>query len=284
MRDYASYFIHTQSIHKRRVSVKRDIDWWMEYGVKKMAKLLFIALLVLLFFVIKSFWQVSKSVANFPVDRIVLSGDAIITQQRDIQQALNEFQDSSFFNLDINSVAANIEAFSWVESAKVTRQWPNVLVIDLVEHEAVYRWGEEELLDAAGNRFVNVDSQRFAHLPQLDGIDGHESEMIFAYQQLTTALGSRLSKLGVERFVLNRYLSWELHLQSGLVIKFGRDDYQKRLKRFVAALQSDKLPDFAQLDSVDLRYQHGFSVRWKPEFLPQEQQTPMVKVSHSKTI
>lgn len=279
MRDYISYFNDKNPSDKRGVSIKRDIDWWMEYLAGRMAKLLFLALLAVLFLVVKSMWQVGKSESAFPVERITLTGNVLITQPKDIQQSLVAVGQGSFFNLDIQQVSDEIESLPWVEKATVTRQWPDGLSIDLVERQAKYRWGTNELVDSEGNRFAKIDTDTFMNLPQLGGVDGHEAEVIFAYQQLLGELGSRANDLEIASFVLNRYLSWELHLQSGLVVKFGRDNYQRRLTRFVDAYQQGKLPSFGQLDSIDLRYQRGFSVKWKPEFAPETLNNPMLKVS-----
>lgn len=279
MRDYVAYFNDRKQPEKRGVSIKRDIDWWMEYFAGRMAKLLFLVLLAVLFLTLKSFWQVGKSRSAFPLQNIQLTGEVIITQPQDIEKTLADFDDASFFSLDIQQATAAIESLPWIEKAAITRQWPNGLSIELQERQAAYRWGKNELVDAEGNRFANVDHALFAELPQLSGGEGHESEVIFAYQHLVSALGSRTEDLGIQSFVLNRYLSWELHLQSGLVVKFGRDNFQQRLSRFVDAYQLGKLPDFIQLDAIDLRYQRGFSVKWKPEFAPTALKSPMLKVS-----
>ncbi len=279
MRDYAAYFNDRKKPEKRGVSINRDIDWWMEYLAGKMAKLLFLVLLAVLFLTLKSFWQVGKSHQAFPVQNITLNGNVVITQPKDIAKVLEKFDDKSFFTLSVQELASEISGLPWIENAEVTRVWANGLIVDLEERQAAYRWGDNELVDANGNRFDNVDKELFASLPQLNGKDGHESEVIFAYEQLMAKLGDRAEKLEIASFNLNKYLSWELHLQSGMVVKFGRDNYQQRLNRFVDAYQLGKIPKFEQLDGVDFRYRQGFSVKWKPEFLPATSASALLKVS-----
>ncbi len=279
MRDYAAYFNDRKKPEKRGVSINRDIDWWMEYLAGKMAKLLFLFLLAVLFLTIKSFWQVGKSRQAFPVQNITLNGNVLITQPKDIEKILEKFDDKSFFTLSVQELANKITALPWIEKADVTRLWANGLIIDVQERQAVYRWGENELLDADGNRFANVNKKLFAHLPLLNGKDGHESEVIFAYEQLMMKLGDRAEDLGIASFNLNKYLSWELQLQSGIVVKFGRDNYQQRLTRFVDAYQLGKIPKLERLDGVDFRYRQGFSVKWKPEFMPVSKYSPMLKAN-----
>lgn len=280
MRDYASYFIERKKLEKRGVAINRDIDWWMEYLAGKMAKMLFVALLAVLFLVLKALWQLGKSQAVFPIDNVTLSGDVLITQPQDITKQLAKFSNKSFFNTDIQQVAESITALSWIESATVKRHWSNGLDIHVVERKPAFRWGDNELVDADGNRFANVDNALFADLPKIYGAAGHEQEVIFSYRQLMTELGNRQAEdLAIASLELKPYLSWELHLQSGLVVKFGRDDYEAQLKRFIEAYQRGKLPELVQLDSLDCRYKNGCSAKWKPEFAPVTPEQPFVKVS-----
>ncbi len=281
MRDYIRYFVDKRVTNKRGVEVRKDIDWWMGYFVGRGAKLLFLLLLGATFVVVRGFFQMGQNQSIFPVKQITLSGDVMITQPQDIEKSLISVSSNSFFNLDIEKVASEIKALPWIEDATVTRYWPNKVDIHIQERKAEYRWGKHELLDANGNRFANIEEDAFSHLPQLEGVDGHELEVILAYQELVAEFGDTFDELKVSSFILNKYLSWELHLESGLVVKFGRDEFTSRLKLFASAYKQRVLPDFAQLNSIDLRYKigFGFAVGWKPEFDPATAEKSMVKVS-----
>lgn len=284
MRDYVNYFNEPNRSDKKGVSVHRDIDWWVEYFAARMAKLIFIVLLLGAFLLVKSLWQMGKNHYAFPIERVELSGKLLITQEKDIAEMLNVMQSNSFFEVDLQALSAQLTDLPWVEQATIQRQWPDKLAIHLVEREVSYRWGERELLDAEGNRFAKVNHAVFEQLPKIDGVSGYEHQVIVAYQQLMKELGGSAERLNIEKFVLNPYLSWELHLQSGLVVKFGRDDYTQRLKRFVQAFQSNKLPNIEQLTTIDFRYHRGFAVKWKAEFLPKSstEKGRLVKVSQTK--
>lgn len=283
MRDYVDYFPSRQLPEKRGVSVHRDIDWWMQYCTGRMAKLLFVVLLAALALALKSFWQVGQSRAFFPVERITLNGDILITTPTDINDALADITQQSFLSVDLNAVSEQLVALPWIESAQVTRRWPATLAVSVTERKAAYRWGDSELVDDMGNRFANIDNSIFGELPKLEGVAGFETTVMEAYHQLNSALGASAKYLEIDRFVLNQHLSWELHLQSGVVVKFGRDDYPQRLERFAQAFQAQKFPDFEQLDVLDFRYNRGFAVKWKPEFTPETRQGKLVKVSATLT-
>lgn len=283
MRDYVSYFNERSFSHRKGVSVHQGIDWWMEYLAGRMAKMIFLALLVILFLLVKSFFQIGKSHYTFPIERVSLVGDILITQEKDVAKILETMQTSSFFEIDLPTLSGKLIALPWIEQATIRRQWPGQLSIALVERQVSYRWGEKELLDKDGNRFSRVNHAVFEQLPLIEGVAGYEKEVIVAYQQLIKELGGSIERLNIKKFVLNPYLSWELHLQSGLVVKFGRDNYTQRLKRFVQAYQSNKLPDIDKLTTIDFRYHSGFAVKWKSMFLPQPQLNTGKLVKASQT-
>lgn len=282
MRDYASYFIERKTSAKSGVSVHHDLDWWVAHIAGRAAKSLFIVLLLLTVYTLWLLWHAGHDKNIFPVSNIDVNGEVLITQPQDIKTLLQPLQSMSFFDVDIDQLKHDITALPWVESVTVKRQWPDTLQVAMVERQARYRWGDTELVDEAGNRFDKVDDTLFEDLPVIHGVDGSESRVILAYEQLSSELGGSMEQLGVESLVLNQYLSWELHLHDGLVVKFGRDDYTQRMKRFVQAFHTGKLPEFAQLEVLDFRYYRGFAVKWKAEHLPQSAAQHLVKVSETK--
>ncbi|PID62192.1 MAG: hypothetical protein CR974_03795 [Gammaproteobacteria bacterium] len=279
MRDYADYFIDKKPSEKRGVSIHHDIDWWMEKIATHMAKFLFVILLILLAFFCHSLMNMGKDERFFPLNEVTVSGDILLTTPKDVNEALTGISDKSFLVLDVNDVATRLQQLPWVESATVTRHWPNSLSIALTERKAAYRWGDCELIDVDGTRFAKTHDSLFSTLPKLSGVDGFEGDVINAYQHLVSQLGVDAEYLDIDQFVLNKYLSWELHLKSGVIIKFGRDNYSERVTRFAEAFKANKLPNLDKLNVLDFRYNRGFAVKWKPEFRPQSQNGKMVRVS-----
>lgn len=281
MRDYVGYFNEKKPPEKHGVSVHRDIDWWVGHLAGYLAKGLFLFLFALVFLVVWLIWQTGHNPQQFPITQIKIQGDIVITQPEEMQMVLGAVKEKSFFFADIAELKEQVSALPWVAAVTIKRQWPDTLLLEMVERKAQYRWGKSALVDADGNRFARPAQGFFDDLPLLVGMDGSEKTLILAYQQLLHALGDDAWQLPVESLQLNQYLSWELHLSDGLVVKFGRDNYTRRMKRFVQAYHAGRLPTFSHLEVLDFRYFSGFAVRWKADYMPKSASDALVKVNET---
>src|SRR5690349_18299545 len=58
----------------------------------------------------------------------------------------------NFFTTDLDQVRATFETVPWVRRATVRREWPNQLIVEVEEHEALGTWGEDgRLLSVKGD-------------------------------------------------------------------------------------------------------------------------------------
>ncbi len=62
---------------------------------------------------------------------------------------------------------------------------------------------------------------------------------------------------------LDETRAWTLTLQSGLVIKLGRDRLWEKLLYLLTAKNGELGQKFNDIQLVDMRYPSGFAVRWK---------------------
>ena len=64
--------------------------------------------------------------------------------------------------------------------------------------------------------------------------------------------------------ILDERGAWRIQLGSGLEVRFGRQQFEQRFKRFLALVT----PLLASRDEgaryVDMRYSRGFTVAWTP--------------------
>lgn len=269
MRDYISYFADSVGTIKNGVSIRRDADWWAETIVHFLAKGIFLLLILFVILLVAKFVEVLTDSRHFPLQKVTVVGNTQLTQEKDIKALLTDLSDESFFEIDVAEVANRVRGIAWVEDVSVKRRWPAELELTVVERKPIIRWGETEVMDSEGNRFVKATHLNYTNLPKIKGIEGEEFVVLDAYQMLSDRF-EQLDDIEPDKFIQNEHLSFELYLKNGVVIKFGREDYYNRLERFVKAYQSGRIPDLNKVRVLDFRYNKGFAVKWKEEFL----QTP----------
>jgi cell division protein FtsQ len=69
--------------------------------------------------------------------------------------------------------------------------------------------------------------------------------------------------LGLRALELDARGSWRMELSNGFELRLGREEFDRRLRRFAriaAPLLTPRAPEVAY---VDLRYSRGFAVGWR---------------------
>ena len=199
----------------------------------------------------------------FPLKVIRIEGDLARVERGQIVEALQGRLHGSFFSSDLDLVRERFESVPWVRRAAVRRAWPDRLEVLLEEHVELARWGRREdqrLVNAQGELFTaKTDSD----LPVFAGPEGSAADVARGHAHFTRLLGP----LGLRpiQVILSERRSWQLKLDSGLVLQLGRDlpkdGVNERLSRFVEAYPRALGQMKRRLDYVDLRYPNGFVLR-----------------------
>lgn len=162
----------------------------------------------------------------------------------------------NYFTVDLEQLRHAFEKLPWVREARVTRRWPDTLVVSFAEHVPLARWNDDALVNRQGEVFVAaLDTP----LPQLAGplhSSGDVTRAYLAYRQQLAKIGRSVAELK-----LSPRRAWRLRLDDGSEIMLGRTDASERLARFVQLyprLVAD--PQHAPT-YVDLRYADGFALR-----------------------
>jgi cell division protein FtsQ len=199
-----------------------------------------------------------------PVTSVVISGEMIYTHKEDIEQAIDSINLSNFFNVDVNQVQNKVVNLPWVYSVSVRKKWPNELKIYVVDQAPVAYWNGDFLINKEGVAF-QADITRIQHyLPAFFGPEGSEVLALENYVNLTELL--RYRTLSIDELVLSERFSWQLTLNDGVTLNLGREERVQRIQRFMDVyplIKSNKKED-QQVDYVDLRYDTGLAVGWKP--------------------
>ncbi len=171
----------------------------------------------------------------------------------------------NFFTTNLEQVRGAFESVPWVRRATVRREWPNELIVELEEHEALGTWGEDgRLLSVKGDVFTaNLAEADEDHaLPELDGPDGSEKEVLARFAELRAWFAP--VRLTPEKLSLSSRYAWTVTLDNGMSVALGREKDPNTLKGRVQRLVgiypqlAERLPE--GIETVDMRYQNGLAL------------------------
>ncbi|MBQ4833858.1 cell division protein FtsQ/DivIB [Pseudoalteromonas sp. MMG010] len=207
-----------------------------------------------------STWLVENKDAQ--IKHLTVLGQPKYTTEKAITAAIKKADLTSFFELDVMHVQALVKELPWVETVSVRKQWPDTLQVFVVEHEAVAYWNSDLLLNRSGEAFQASSDKLSASLPQLYGPEGSEIEAWVAFKQFEEML--KVNNLTLSSLALSERFSWQLWLDNGLLLNLGRKDKAKRVQRFIDVYPRMEKREDAVINAVDLRYDTGLAVSYKP--------------------
>ncbi len=166
-----------------------------------------------------------------------------------------------FFGADLGTIKQAVVALPWVRDASVRRVWPDALHITVYEQQPVARWGDEGLLNDAGELFLPAASAQAGGLPQLEGPPRSSQQVMAQYRRLEAQVAPL--GLGIERLVMDPRRSLRLTLDNGITLVLGRRDAEQQIARFAQYWPGVIAARAAEIAEVDLRYPAGFAVKWQ---------------------
>jgi cell division protein FtsQ len=161
----------------------------------------------------------------------------------------------NLITVDIEGLRKSLKKLAWVRSVSIRREFPDRLVLELEEHQALARWNNGRLVNQQGEIFAAESEQV---LPSFDAQNAQSGEVAQQYQQFSKQLEA--VKLSVVRLTVSTRNAWQLQLNNGLVLQLGREAMQQRLARFVTVYPYSIAAMQVKAKYVDLRYRDGMAV------------------------
>jgi len=197
---------------------------------------------------------------RFPLNVVEVKGDFRYLDRSSLERSIAPFVSEGFFTVDVAAICEISEQLPWVYRAKVRRVWPDILRLQIEEQQPVARWGERGFLNRFGEAFLPDQAVAAEELPALAGPAGQERRVLEQYHQAATLLAPL--GLQVHSLQLDQRRAWRLRTQGGVQMELGRIDVWERLQRLVRTYPVVFRDRMDELQYLDLRYSHGFSVRW----------------------
>ncbi|MDO5611338.1 MAG: cell division protein FtsQ/DivIB, partial [Pseudomonadota bacterium] len=198
---------------------------------------------------------------RFPLDKLRITSEFRHIDGSELQTILAPYAAQGFFAVRLADAQRAVETLPWVDQAEVSKKWPDVLEVRIVEHRPFALWDEEMLLSDHGKlypRAVMGDALP-PGLPQLGGNPHQIEAVVRQYNEAKQAFAA--AGFDVRGLRQDARGSWSLELSSGTEVVVGRSDAEARIRRFARLLPQLIPPPGKALARADLRYANGFALK-----------------------
>ena len=179
-----------------------------------------------------------------------------------LQQALLKAIDGGFFSVDLRKLRHAALGSAWVAEARVSRVWPDKLIVEVVEQTPIASWGQDALLNARGEVF-HPQRKPDRSLPlRFVGEEDKSAAMLDFY--VTQKQAFRQQGMSIREVKLDKRGEWQLKLTDGTTIVVGKEGMDRRIRRLLSVYSVLERNNQKPL-RVDLRYEQGFAVSWRSE-------------------
>lgn len=196
-----------------------------------------------------------------PVAALAIDGANRFVTEAQVRQELWPALGQGIWTVDIKALRERLLNDGWLTEVRITRQWPDRLLVSLQTHQPIAAWNEGRLLSAAGVVFAPQRRPVDLRLPQLAGPAGSQWTVWERYTSLKPVLaGVGMELIGV---AMSPRGSLSLSLASGAVIQTGQESLEARLQRLLDVYPDTLAGKMDQVERIDLRYSNGFAVAWR---------------------
>lgn len=222
--------------------------------------------LVTLALVVSNWQAILESLDRTPIRSYAVTHKTQFTTSADIRERLAaEPALKGYFGQDIREVEQKILSIPWINAAIVRKQYPDRLNLTLFEHHPVAVWNDVNFLSDKGVVFsLPADRQDKTGLPILYGPDSEGIKVLEAWTKIKADLTAR--HLALKSVAVDNRGSWRITLSNDVELRLGRGEWTPKIDRFVAIFPHIEMPEGKRLAYVDLRYEHGAAVGFRPQF------------------
>jgi len=187
----------------------------------------------------------------------------------DIEERIWSYLEQGFWDVDLNGLHDALMSEPWVKQVRISRHWPNQIVLQLQEKTPIARWGEDALVDSQGVVFRPTNMSEFDHLVILIAHDLQTHEIIAHWREAETLLNEMNWSVNALTWYADDVL--KINVAQGHVIYTVATNKIKHLQRFKMAWPKLTTASFsAKLNGnnlkndtkwqIDLRYSNGMAL------------------------
>lgn len=177
--------------------------------------------------------------AGFEVNSVDVRGTKRLNELKVYDQVLGE-RNRAMTQVDLAALRAKVMTLSWVRDARVSRQLPDRIVVDVVErtpHAVLRKPGRLVLIDGTGHELEPIAEARAKGMLLISGPNAQAE--VEALDQLLDAAPALRPQVVAAEWIGNR--RWNLTFRTGQVLALPQGDEQG----------AKALIEFARLDGVN---------------------------------
>jgi len=205
--------------------------------------------------------RMMESVSQQRVEQVIIEGEVNFISEQEVLSAVNDYISESLLLVDMEDIKVALEDMPWIRTVTIRREWPDTLVLNIIEEKAIARWGENKLLNQDGAIFSPQDITGLENLAMLSGPGGSERKVMEQYLLFNQLLYQR--GLKIAELILNERSAWKLILANGVVVNVGKTEVMERMRRLVGFVDPVFIEQMVAIESIDLRYASGIAVKNK---------------------
>jgi cell division protein FtsQ len=197
----------------------------------------------------------------FPIEHVKIFATYEHVEQKILQKIVDEYLNGGFFYLNVTELKQQLLKMPWIYAVSIQRRWPDTVIINIAEQQAVLQWGAEALVNPNGTIFSPSKTTFPKGLPIIFGPEEKESEIFTLYHKMLATLEPL--DVTIKRLVLHpQQHHWEMLLSNDTVVYLKKDDPLSQLELLVSAYRKITANREQAPKSIDLRYHSGLAVKW----------------------
>jgi len=212
------------------------------------------------------FWQAEQWL-DVHVKKIQIEGELSASERSAVTVAIADALQSTgaagLHSLSLAQVQDAVSGLSWADRVSARRRWPDTLVIRLLRHSVVARWGGGGFVATNGAVIELADELAHSNLPLLSTQRASSARAM----EVFSSLNSSFDRAGLQLAQLreSQLGEWTAVLGNGIEVVLGRDDLVARVQRFLVVHEQALAAGTQKVAAVDARYHNGLAVRWQSD-------------------
>lgn len=202
--------------------------------------------------------------AQWQIDEVVIRGELAVFEAKDIAKELLWLKRENFFDVNVDEIKQSLIEMPLIADARVKKVWPASIEVLVLEAKPLAIWNDTKLLSSDG-QLSELPNKALPQLSRMSGAERHAHYAVAVYPKIQAQLNEH--ELSIKVLNVSDLGAFDVQLEGGEKIKFGRKQLAQRLSRLDKLLQ--KL-DAKSIQSIDLRYGKGAAVLFKQQGQIQE--------------